>query len=299
MSIEKWLKENTRSLAGKRIAITGSTGGLGLALSAHLVRLGARLILLDRNRVRSEANKERLLALAPRAEVCCMSLDLSDMGEVRAVAEELLRDVPDVFIHNAGAYSIPRYTCDTGYDNVYQINFVAPYYMIRTLLPAMREKGGHVMVVGSIAHRYGKIDENDVDFHTRRAASKVYGNAKRYLMFALYALFREETAVTLAVTHPGITPTSITAHYPKVIYALIKYPMKLLFMRPARAVLSLLKGVFSPTADGEWIGPRVFDVWGLPTRKKLRSVKKEEAEKIASIAEEVYERAGCFRVSLG
>ena len=290
MSIEKWLQKNTHSLKGKTVALTGSTGGLGLELSAHLARLGAHLILLDRSPKRSSENKARLLTLYPSITVECVTLDLSSPEDVHRVTEQL-RSLPiDIFIHNAGAYSIPRHICSSGYENVYQINFASPYYMIRSLLPMLRERSGHVMVVGSIAHRYSRIDEKDIDFRTRRAASRVYGNAKRYLMFSLYELFKNETDVTLAVTHPGITATNITAHYPKLIYALIKYPMRVIFMRPRRAVLSLLAGVLSETGEREWIGPRVFDVWGLPKKKCLHSVTVEESATIARIADGVYAR---------
>lgn len=288
MRIKAWLQKNTHSLAGKTVALTGSTGGLGLVLSSHLVRLGARLILLDRNAARSEENKKRLLAQYPEASILCKTLDLASPESVYRVTEELVASPPDIFIHNAGAYSIPRHICSSGYENVYQINFVSPYYMIRTLLPAMRARRGHVMVVGSIAHRYSRIDEKDIDFRTRSAASRVYGNAKRYLMFSLYALFKNEKEVTLAVTHPGITATNITAHYPKLIYALIKYPMRVIFMRPRRAVLSLVAGVFSETRENEWFGPRFFDVWGIPEKKILRSVTADESAVIAQIADKVY-----------
>ena len=60
MSIEKWLKKNTSSLSGKTVAITGSTGGLGAPLCAYLSRLGASLILVDRNKSRSEAHASEL-----------------------------------------------------------------------------------------------------------------------------------------------------------------------------------------------------------------------------------------------
>ena len=288
MRIAKWLPKNTASLAGKTVALTGSTGGLGLQLSLHLARLGARLILLDRSPARSEANRARILAAFPTASVTCLPLDLSDMASVRAVTDALAREPLDIFIHNAGAYAIPRKTCDTGYDNVFQINFVSPYYMIRTLLPTLRARRGHVMAVGSIAHNYSETDEKDIDFHTRNRASRVYGNAKRYLMFSLYALFEKEREVTLAITHPGITATNITAHYPKLVYALIKYPMRVIFMRPRRAVLSLLAGVFTPTAKNEWLGPRYFSVWGIPKRQTLRTVGDEEYTAIAARAEKIY-----------
>ena len=36
MRIQTWLKANTASLRGKRVAVCGSTGGLGQALCHHL-----------------------------------------------------------------------------------------------------------------------------------------------------------------------------------------------------------------------------------------------------------------------
>ena len=44
-----------RSLKGQIVAITGSTGGLGRAVCTHLAELGADLILIDRNRSKSES----------------------------------------------------------------------------------------------------------------------------------------------------------------------------------------------------------------------------------------------------
>ena len=290
MNYDKWLENNTGSLLGKRVAITGSTGGLGQELCRYLASLGAQLLLLDRNRGRSEANKAAIESEYPTVKVELLTLDLEDFESVKSVAEQLKNADIDVFIHNAGAYSIPRHETATGYENVFTINFLSPYYIIREILPSLRERGGRVMVVGSIAHNYSKIDETDIDFSTRKQASKVYGNAKRYLMFSLFELFKNEDKVSLSVTHPGITFTNITAHYPKLIYAIIKYPMKVIFMKPKKAALSLLKGVFEPTHYHEWIGPRLFDIWGLPSKKKLKSCSESESEKIAFIAETVYNK---------
>ena len=274
---------------GKRVAITGSTGGLGGALCAYLAELGASLVLLDRNTARSNAHREALLARFPNIEVDCVRLDLEDLIDAESAITRLKELKIDVFLHNAGAYSIPRHKCASGYDNVFQINFATPYYMIRRLLPDLRERGGRVVVVGSIAHRYSKIDVQDVDFSTRRAASKVYGNAKRYLMYSLFELFRDEEKASLAIGHPGITFTNITAHYPKLIFALIKHPMKWIFMKPQKAALSVLRGVFEATEHDTWIGPACFDVWGWPKKKRLRGCPAEECAEIAAIAETVYQ----------
>ncbi len=288
MNYGKWLRENTEDLAGKTVALTGTTGGIGKHLSEYLVSLGAHLLLLDRNRERSARHREELLSRYPEATVDLITVDLEDISSVYAAVEEMQRVGVDVFIHNAGAYHIPRHVCTTGYNNVFQINFLSPYIIVKAMLPMLRQRRGRVVVVGSIAHNYSVIDEDDVDFSTRTSSAKLYGNAKRFLMFSLYELFREETDATLSVAHPGITFTNITAHYPKLIFAVIKHPMKVIFMNAKKAALSIVRGVFLATPYHCWIGPRIFDVWGLPRLSKLRTCKEEESKKIYEIAEKIF-----------
>ena len=287
MNVKKWLDKNTSSLAGRCVAVTGSTGGLGRELCLYLAALGAELILVDRNRERSARFAEELSSRFG-VRVSCVSADLSDMATVRSAVAKLKTRKIDVFIHNAGAYDIPRYKTSEGYDNVFTINFISPYYITKELLPQLREVGGRVVVVGSIAHNYSHYDPEDIDFSGRKRASLVYGNAKRFLMFATAALFEGEREATLSVTHPGIAFTGITAHYPRLIFAIIKYPMKLIFMKPRIAALSILRGVFEETASGEWIGPRIFNVWGAPKRRTIGTASDAERAAIAKNAEKIY-----------
>ncbi len=291
MNIDKWLIKNTSSLKGKTVAVTGSTGGLGKELCAYLAYLGASLILVDRNESRSRSHANEL-EKKYGVSVATVNCDLESTSSVISATEELIKSKPDIFIHNAGAYSIPRKLCESGYGNVFQINFLSPYYMIKALLPALKEKGGRVIAVGSIAHNYSKTDKDDIDFSSRKASSKVYGNAKRFLMFSLYSLFEKENGVLLSVVHPGITFTNITAHYPKVIFAIIKHPMKIIFMKPKKAALSLLKGVFLATEKNTWIGPRLFNIWGYPSKKRLSTCSESEAEFIFGTAEQA-----CLKMS--
>ena len=289
MNVKRWMKQHAVSMENKTVAITGSTGGLGRELCRHLLSLGASLILLDRNQKKAEVLERDLLTEYPAARLSRIPVDLSDIASVRSACEALEKREFDVLIHNAGAYSIPRCICNTGYDNVFQINFVSPYYMTCRLLPHLRERGGRVVAVGSIAHNYSKTDESDVDFRTRKKASRVYGNAKRYLMYGLHELFKQEKEVSLAVAHPGITFTNITSHYPPLIFAIIKYPMKVIFMRPRAAALSVVRGVIEGSEYRTWIGPRLFDVWGKPKVKRLRTASDEEIAYIDRTARYIYE----------
>ena len=287
MTVEGYVKRNTSSLEGKTIAITGATGGIGVRLCRRLASLGASLILLDRSKERSEALAESLKS-SYGISARHVTVDHESMESVKAATDELIAAEPDVFICNAGAYSIPRRITDSGYDNVFQINFISPYFMIRKLLPVLEKKGGRVVAVGSIAHNYSKTDPDDIDFRTRKRSSDVYGNSKRYLMYALLSLFKERKGVSLAVCHPGITFTNITAHYPKLIFAVIKHPMKVIFMSNDTAALSILRGGCDRTEDFSWYGPRFFNVWGLPSKKPLKTAKPEEIDRIFKTAEDIY-----------
>lgn len=289
MQVTKWLQANTTSVAGKRIALTGATGGLGREVCLYLAELGAELILLDRNPEKAAELDTFLREKYPRVVIRRIFVDLADMDSVRAAVERLIPLHPDVFIHNAGAYAIPRGLSNAGFDRVFQIDFVSPYYMTRKLLPHMPD-GGLVVAVGSIAHRYSKTDEADVDFRSRRHCNLVYGNAKRYLMAALWELFASQTRLNLAVVHPGITCTNITAHYPKWLYAIIRRPMQWVFMPPRKAALSLLLGLFQPCNSYEWIGPWLFDVWGRPVCRRVHSIPAEEGRAIAERAENIWKK---------
>jgi len=286
MRTDNWIFKNTRSLSGKTVAISGSTGGLGKELCRHLAGLGASLVLIDRNSEKSKALSEELETVFPKVHISRLRADMSDIESVKTAEKKLAEMEIDYLILNAGAYSIPRYTIEFGYDNVFTINFISPYYLARKLLPGIKARGGKIVAVGSIAHNYSKIDENDVDFATRKQASLVYGNAKRFLTYSLFALDED----CISVAHPGISFTGITNHYPPLIFALIKHPMKVIFMRPKRACLSILAGLFTDCKAGEWIGPWLFDVWGLPKKKALRTAKPAEANKIAEIADEIYKK---------
>ena len=287
MKTDAWIQKNMPSMVGKTVAISGATGGIGQELCRHLAGLGAALLLLDRNSERSNAWIEKLKVEFPALNARHLRLDLADFETVRAVTEELRVTPPDYLIFNAGAYHVPRYTTSIGHDNVFQINFVSPYYMAHELLPVMRERGGRIVAVGSIAHNYSHIDLEDIEFLTRKQSSKVYGNAKRFLMFALFGLDKDGN--TISVAHPGITLTNITAHYPKLIYAIIKHPMKVIFMSPRRASLSILAAMVQDTQQNEWFGPSLFDVWGLPKKKLLKTCPADEAAKICGEAERIVE----------
>ena len=290
MSIKKWLTKNCTDLTGKRIVITGSTGGIGVNIVTILSDLNANLVLLGRDICKIQNLKNKLLLKHPNIEIEVIDVDLSNFKSVKTCINKLVEyDKIDAIIHNAGIYNVPIQSTDFGFNNVFSVNFLAPYYITKQILPLLEKSDmAKVVIVGSIAHNYSHIDVNDIDFSTRKKPSKIYGNSKRFLMFSMYELFKNKDKVKLSVTHPGITSTNMTNHYPKFVYALIKYPMKVIFIPPRKASLSIIKGVFDNTNYHYWIGPNLLNILGYPKTRKLKTCSIDESKKIFDIAENIY-----------
>lgn len=278
------MKNTGDALLHKTIAISGSTGGLGKALCRHIAAAGGNIIMLDRSKDKTTALRDELKKEFPKISTCHIPLDLEDFESVKNAAKSLLKSPPDYLLLNAGAYSIPRHKTSLGFDNVFQINCLSPYYLARQILPEIEKKGGKIIAVGSIAHNYSKTDESDIDFSKQTRASRVYGNAKRRLMFSLWNLDNP----AIAVAHPGITFTGITAHYPKLIFAIIKHPMKIIFMKPKKAALPIMRAFSEKTEKNEWLGPGIFSIWGAPKKQTLNTCSAEEQAKIAAAMEQIY-----------
>ena len=291
MNINNWLKNNVNNLKGKRVVISGATGGLGKELCFILAELEADITLLCRNKQKADSLINEIKSVYAFVNIDFIELDFEDLNSVKNCVSSLKKYKGiDILINNAGVYNVPVKTLDSGFNNIFQINFLYPYYLTKMLLLELEKKENSTcIVVSSIAHNYSKIDKNDIDFSTRKRASKIYGNAKRFLTFSMFELFKT-SKVNLSVVHPGVTLTNMTNHYPKLINPVIKFAIKLFFPNPKKAALNIIFGTSHKTNYHEWIGPKFFNVWGKPKLKKLSTCKKQESEKIYEIAESLFSK---------
>lgn len=290
MKINEWIEKNCGRLDGKTICITGSTGGLAKEFTQKLAMLGANFIFANRSKDKSEKQKQELLSKFPNIQIQILIVDLFDMNSVKLFVCKLKQLHVDILIMNSAVYNVPRKTSSEGFDNVFQINFVSQYYIIKQMIPTLRKvKGSKVVVIGSIAHNYSKANFDDIQMLKTKKQSKIYGNSKRFLMFSLYKLF-ENSAVELSIVHPGVTLTQMTNHYPFFINWLVKIGIKILFPSPEKACLSVLSGIFNNSQTNEWIGPSKHNIWGFPKKKLLKTCPDAEATQIFNTAETIYEQ---------
>ena len=297
MTIKKWLTKNTESLKNKRVVITGATGGLGKQICSYFASLGADLTLACRNKSLAEKLKTALKEEYADIKIEIVELDLAHLESVNRCINNLKSyNGIDILVNNAGVYNVPLKKLDSGYNNIFQINFVYTYYLTKQLLPELEKKqNSTVITLGSVAHNYSNLDITDIDFSNRKKPSKIYGNSKRFLMFSLYELFKS-TSVNLAIVHPGVTLTNMTNHYPKAINWLVKIGIKLFFPSPKKAALSIINGATKQTNYHEWIGPKIFNVWGFPKRSKLKTCSAEESKKIYELSENIFAKLSAKNV---
>ena len=132
------------------IMITGATDGLGRALAEHLAGAGHRLVLHGRSAAKLDATVQAVAAMDGDAVVAAELADLSDLGEVEALAAATATVGVDVLMNNAGVYRTPNPVTEDGLDVRFVVNTVAPWVLTQRLLPSVGS-GGRIVNLSSAA----------------------------------------------------------------------------------------------------------------------------------------------------
>jgi len=190
----------------RHVAITGGAGGIGTALVRCFAMAGARVSILDRDKVAADRLAEELNAAGHSASA--FMCDVTDRAGVEsAVAEANAQFGPiHILVNNAG-WDVFRpflQTTPEEWAKLIAINFVGVMNLHHAVLPQMVTANyGRIINISSDAARVGSTGE------------AVYAGCKAAIIGFSKTIAREHArhGITVNIVCPGPTDTALFAEY--------------------------------------------------------------------------------------
>ncbi len=184
------------------VIITGASKGIGAELARQLAAKGARLVLAARHETELEVVAEQCRALGARVVAVKADVALErDCQNIVSGAVIAFGRI-DTLVNNAGMSMWARFEDledVSALERIMQVNYMGAVYCTRHALAFLREGGGRIVGISSLAGRTG------VPTRTGYAASK-------HAMTGFFDSLRIELAgsgVTVTMIYPGFVATGI------------------------------------------------------------------------------------------
>ncbi len=215
-----WTPQRLGNQSGKTYIITGANAGAGFQAARILLKKNAKVVMLNRSAVKSEAAIAELKQeFGTEADVSFVRMDLSVLDSVRKAAEDVLKTVPriDALINNAAIAQVPtrKLTVD-GFESQLGTNHYGHFLLNGLLFDRIAESNGRIVVVASLGYNMGlkTINFDDMNWDEGYGANTAYSQSKLAQMMFAYEL-QDRLAVAgredvdVFVCHPGSSATSL------------------------------------------------------------------------------------------
>jgi NAD(P)-dependent dehydrogenase (short-subunit alcohol dehydrogenase family) len=199
-------------MKGKTVVITGGTSGIGEVAAEALAQMGARIILVARNKPRADATLARLRRSGPDISHSVYFADLARLAEMKRVAAEIaIREPPiDILINNAGALFGTRRLTEDGLEYTFALNHMSYFVVTEGLRERLLASGGaRIINTASAAHQRATLDFDDLQSAKNFRGMTAYGRSKLCNILFTRQLARslQGTDVTANCLHPGFVAT--------------------------------------------------------------------------------------------
>ena len=199
-------------MKGKTVVITGGTSGIGEIAAEQLAQMGARIVLIARDKSRGEATLARLRERGPGLAHTVHCADLARIPEMKRVAAQIAESEPriDVLINNAGAMFGSRQLTGDGLEYTFALNHMAYFVVTEGLRERLQASApARIINTSSAAHRGARLDFDDLQLVKDFSAMKAYSRSKLCNILFTRELARRlhGTGVTANCLHPGFVAT--------------------------------------------------------------------------------------------
>jgi NAD(P)-dependent dehydrogenase (short-subunit alcohol dehydrogenase family) len=238
-------------MEGKVVVITGGTSGIGQVAAEELAGMGARIVLVARDKARAEATLTRLRERGPGVTHSVHYADLARIAEMKRVATEIAAAEPriDVLINNAGAMFGSRRVTEDGLELTFALNHVSYFVLTHGLRERLVSSvPARVVNTSSDAHKGQKIDCDDLQSTRDYSGFRVYGRSKLCNILFTRELARrlDGTRVTANCLHPGFVDTRFGDESGGLFSYLIRIGKKTVALSPERGAQTIVYLASSP-----------------------------------------------------
>ncbi len=211
------VSDSDRNLSGKTIVFTGGTDGIGRVAIEMLYELGADIILLGRNKAKSEEVIRQLNTISEYGSARLYLCDLASMESVNECADRILVETPkiDVLINNAGINLNRRTMTTDGFEANWAINYLAPYILTNRLLDRIRESSpSRIVNLTTNTEFLDELDCDNIKVKTDFDTNSPYVESKLSMnMFSIdLAMKLEGSGVTVNSLYPGYIKTNLLSN---------------------------------------------------------------------------------------
>jgi NAD(P)-dependent dehydrogenase (short-subunit alcohol dehydrogenase family) len=225
-----WTVDHMPNLSGKTVIVTGANSGIGREATRAFAARGAHVVLAVR-----DVSKGLAAAAGIDGSTEVRHLDLADLMSVHAFAASWTGDI-HVLVNNAGVLVPPFGRTEDGFELQFGINHLGHFALTNLLLKHIT---GRIVTVASSTHRSGRIDFDDLNWHTRpyRGGQAAYGQSKlANLLFTLELQRRLEksgSSVIATAAHPGMATTNLGSNVANVALKVVAAVALRLFAQDA------------------------------------------------------------------
>jgi NAD(P)-dependent dehydrogenase (short-subunit alcohol dehydrogenase family) len=241
-------------MKGKTVVITGGTSGIGEVAALELAQMGARIVLVGRDKPRAQTTLARLRERGPGLAHTVHYADLTRLAEMKRVAAQIAGAEPriDVLINNAGAMFAARRVTEDGLERTFALNHMA-YFVVTA---GLRERltasaGARIVNTASDAHRGAMVDFDNLQSEKGFGAMQAYGRSKLCNILFTRELARRlhGTGVTANCLHPGFVATRFGDQSGGLISHMV-WLAKYFAIPPTEGAKTVVYLAASPEADG-------------------------------------------------
>jgi len=263
MSKQKWTTSNIPDMSGKIVIVTGGNSGLGLETVRQLAKKGATVIMAARSEEKAKTAIAELNATIPNAQISLMLLDLASLESIKKFVETFRAKYKELhlLINNAGVMALPtRQKTADGFEMQFGTNHLGHFALTGQLLDLIENTdGGRIVNVSSMAHKFGKVDFNNLNSEKKYAPWEAYGLSKISNLFFTYELQRKleeaDKKTIVVAAHPGYTSTNLQRH--SGLFAKLNHIMA---QGVEKGTLpQLMAAAETNLMGGEYFGPRGFN----------------------------------------